>query len=177
MFFTDGFPALFNEKVLSSAELTIPFLSLTWSCFPFLHRCPPTRCADHGRGGVWPRWCRCCCWPHRWHRAPLRVPGYAALGGPPLSDNPWTKQVTWQTLDNQHSVGHKGWLVSCWILTPHQPHRVTCEWSLKPLFINFSPGWDQVKVWILKGENSHSTCTWKPFLLPSERFLNPGMQL
>ena len=34
-------------------------------------------------------------------------------------------------------------------------------------------GWDQVKVWILKGENSHSIHITKPFLLLSERYMNP----
>ena len=32
-------------------------------------------------------------------------------------------------------------------------------------------GWDQVKVWTLKGKNSHSNCISKPFLLLSERYL------
>ena len=30
-------------------------------------------------------------------------------------------------------------------------------------------GWDQVKVWILKGEKSHTKCVSKPFLLLPER--------
>ena len=41
----------------------------------------------------------------------------------------------------------------------------------------FWHGWDQVKVWILKGENSHWKCISKLFSLLSERYLNPEKQL
>ena len=42
---------------------------------------------------------------------------------------------------------------------------------------DISHGWGQVKVWILKDETSHSKCISKLFLLLSERYLNPEIQL
>ena len=38
-------------------------------------------------------------------------------------------------------------------------------------------GWDMVKVWIFKGEDSHSNCISVPFSLLSERYLNPENRL
>ena len=37
-------------------------------------------------------------------------------------------------------------------------------------------GWVQVKIWILKGENSHAKCISKPCLLLSAKYLNPEIR-
>ena len=60
---------------------------------------------------------------------------------------------------------------------PFASNGRTSYLNRKPKISYAMHGWDQVQVWILQSEKSHSKCITTPFSLFSESYLNPEIRL
>ena len=75
-------------------------------------------------------------------------------------------------IHKEHSTCQQATVLGCFIISPNIPMWILWEVrsAEQPYLLRFTPrwhwhGWDQVKVWILKGEKSHSKCILKPFFV------------
>ena len=86
---------------------------------------------------------------------------------------PYRKCVHIQIYSPELKQHRKGNMTIIWYGTSNAENIGTFWYLIYTVWENSSYltkfGWDQIKVWILKGESSHSKLISKPFLLLSER--------